>query len=762
MTKRPLVEVKQASVVFDGKTVLGPLDFSVYPGERTAVLGPNGSGKSTLVKLLTREVYPYAGSGSVTVDGSDRMGAREARTVFAAVSADLESKLVHDPSVQDLVVSGLFGTLGVLQDRLPTCEQLDMAEAVMVKMGIDHLSNRLVSTLSSGERRRTWIARALISRPLALVLDEPTANLDPESRRILHRHLQSAVDASQAILLVTHHEEDLTEQFDRVVMLRSGMIAFDGTRREAEDQNWLKRMFAAPSPAAGGFLLGDHPTPAEYLAAIGSAPVYDVAEQSPLQHAKLLSDRLGNTVLLKREDLQPTFSFKIRGAYCRMAKLTAEERAKGVITASAGNHAQGVALAGAKLGVNTKIVVPCTTPSVKTDAIRALGAELILFGDSYDEAHAYARSLEQEEGRTFVHPYDDPEVIAGQGTIGLEIHRQHPGPIDAVFVAVGGGGLSAGVALALKQLRPGIKVIGVEPEDADAMHRSVAAGERVTLAKVGLLADGVAVKTVGEETFRLCRMLLDEVIVVPNDAICAAVRDIFETCRAVLEPSGALAYAGMKAYVARTGDKGKTFAALACGANLTFERLQYVAERSLVGERREAVFAAKIPERPGSFRKLCQSIGQRSVTEFNYRMGDPKEAVVFVGVSVRDDAERLRLIDSLNEQGYGAIDLTDDDLAASHLRHMVGGRSPHPKSERLFHFDFPERLGALTDFLDHLGGQWNISLFHYRSHGADRGRVLIGFEVNPSTDAAFADFISRVGYEAVEVTDNPGLAAFLR
>lgn len=748
-------------MVYDHRTVLGPIDLTVRKGERILVIGPNGSGKSTLVKLLTREIYPFAGEGTVTILGNERLGGRMARSVFSAVSADLETKLIHDPITEELVISGLYGTLGVLQGITPACEDWDRAESIMVKMGIAGLASRQLSTLSSGERRRAWIARSLVGSPAALILDEPTANLDPSSRKLLHQYLESAVRPGQAVVFVTHHAEDLTDFFDRVILLKSGKIVFDGPREKASAP--LRFLFgeATAAAAAEPIQLPDQPTPEEYLAAIQATPVYDIAVQSPLEPAKVLSSRLGCRVLLKREDLQPTFSFKVRGAYCRMAKLSEEERKRGVIAASAGNHAQGVALSAQKLGIQAKIVVPCTTPKVKTDAIKALGAELVTFGDTYDEAYLHARELEREEGRVFIHPYDDPEVIAGQGTIGLEIHAQYPGPINAVFVAVGGGGLISGVALALKQLRPGIKIIGVEPEDASAMHQSLARHDRVSLSKVGLLADGVAVKTVGKETFRICLQLVDEVIVVSNNALCAAVRDVFEDCRAVLEPSGALAYAGMKAYVEREGCLGQTLVAIACGANLTFERLQYVAEQSLVGERKEAIFASQIPERPGSFREFCLTIGPRRVTEFNYRMGDPKRAMVFVGVGVENDHERQILIDSLNQSGCQTIDLTEDEIAADHLRHMVGGRTPYPQHERLFHFDFPERTGALTDFLDHLGCQWNISLFHYRSHGADRGRVLIGFEVPPSSSQDFETFLARVGYDWVEVTSNPGLQAFL-
>lgn len=500
---------------------------------------------------------------------------------------------------------------------------------------------------------------------------------------------------------------------------------------------------------------------ADYLRRMRSSAVYNVAIRSPLEFAPLLSRRLGNDVWIKREDLQPSFSFKIRGAYNRMARLSPEELERGVVAASAGNHAQGVALAAQRLASHATIVVPVTTQQIKADAIEALGAELLRHGDSYDEAYRHARELAEASGRVMVHPYDHPDVIAGQGTIGLEIAEQAPAELAAVYVAVGGGGLIAGVALALKQLRRGVRIVGVEPEDSDAMRRSLAAGVRVTLDRVGLFADGVAVKTVGEETFRICRDYVDEVITVPNDAICAAIKETFEDRRAVLEPAGALAYAGLRADVERRGLVGQTLVAVACGANLNFDRLRHVAERAQIGEHHEGILAVEIPERPGSFRRLCAALGRRGVTEFNYRMGDPDRATVFVGVQVGGAADLQRVLAGVWEAGFQAEDLTGDEIAKLHVRHMVGGRSGLAEHERVFHFDFPERAGALTQFLDQLAGQWNISLFHYRNHGSDRGRALVGIQVPPASEAEFTRFLAVVGYEFTEETDNASVRRFL-
>ncbi|WP_037989208.1 threonine ammonia-lyase, biosynthetic [Tepidiphilus margaritifer] len=499
----------------------------------------------------------------------------------------------------------------------------------------------------------------------------------------------------------------------------------------------------------------------DYLERILTAQVYDVAVETPLDPAPVLSRRLGNRVLIKREDLQPVFSFKLRGAYNKIAKLPPEALARGVICASAGNHAQGVALAAKKLGTRAVIVMPTTTPLIKIEAVRSRGAEVVLYGESFSDAYAYARTLEEEEGLVFIHPFDDPDVIAGQGTIAMEILRQHPKPIDAVFCAVGGGGLIAGIAVYLKRLRPDIRVIGVEAEGSDAMTRSLARGEPVELEQVGLFADGTAVKRVGDETFRLCQRHVDDMIVVSNDEICAAIKDVFEDTRTILEPAGAQALAGLKAYAQKMGLKDKTLVAIASGANMNFERLRFVAERAELGERREAVLAVTIPERPGAFRRFIALLGKRNVTEFNYRYADPEEAHIFVGVGIHDRSEVEKLIAQLQAEGLPAIDLTDDELAKSHVRYMVGGRAPNVCNERLFRFIFPERPGALANFLGQLRSDWNISLFHYRNHGADFGRVLVGMQVPPEENEEFAQFLTKLGYEYVEETNNPAYTLFL-
>jgi threonine dehydratase len=501
--------------------------------------------------------------------------------------------------------------------------------------------------------------------------------------------------------------------------------------------------------------------PQNYVKRILTARVYEVARETPLEHAPILSRRTGNNVFLKREDEQPVFSFKCRGAYNKMAHLTPAELKRGVIAASAGNHAQGVALAATRLGTRAVIVMPRTTPQIKVDAVRNLGGEVELHGDNYDAAHAYARELERKKKLVFVHPYDDPEVIAGQGTIGFEILKQHPGPLDAVFVPVGGGGLIAGIAVYIKQLRPEVKIIGVEPEEADAMDRSLKARKRVTLEHVGIFADGVAVRQVGAETFRLCRQFVDEMVLVSNDEICAAIKDIFEDRRSILEPAGALAYAGLKRYAEKRKLKGRNLVAIASGANVNFDRLRYVAERAEIGERREAILAVTIPERPGALKKFCDILGDHSITEFNYRYADPKAAHIFVGVQVRE-AERIgRLLTSLRENDYPTLDMTDNEMAKLHVRHMVGGRAPNAVNEILYRFEFPERPGALMNFLDKMGGAWNISLFHYRSHGADFGRVLVGMQVPPQDKKKFQRFLDTLGYEYVEETSNPAYRLFL-
>ena len=499
----------------------------------------------------------------------------------------------------------------------------------------------------------------------------------------------------------------------------------------------------------------------DYLEKILKARVYDVAIESPLEIAPALSARLGNTILLKREDMQPVFSFKLRGAYNKMAHLSAAQLKRGVIAASAGNHAQGVALAAQRLGCRATIVMPATTPQIKIAAVAARGARVVLFGDSYDDAYAHSLQIAKRERLTFVHPYDDPDVIAGQGTIGMEILRQHPGPIDAIFVAVGGGGLISGIGAYVKRLRPEIKLIGVEPVDADAMTRSLAAGRRVRLAQVGLFADGVAVKQVGAETLRLCRDLVDDMILVDNDAICAAIKDVFEDTRSILEPAGALAIAGAKAWVARRHATQRTLIAVACGANMNFDRLRFVAERAELGEQREAILAVTIPERPGSFRQFCTLLGPRNVTEFNYRYSDPRQAHVFVGVQVRDRSEIRALVSKLRKHGLPTQDLSDNEMAKLHVRHLVGGRAPSVKNELLYRFEFPERPGALMNFLKHMGQGWNISLFHYRNHGADFGCVLVGMQVPPRDKPAFRRFLAQLGYASWDETRNPAHALFL-
>jgi threonine dehydratase len=502
--------------------------------------------------------------------------------------------------------------------------------------------------------------------------------------------------------------------------------------------------------------------PQKYLKTIANARVYDVAHETPLELAPILSRRTGNRVWLKREDEQPVFSFKCRGAYNKMAALPKAELKKGVVAASAGNHAQGVALAAAKLGTKAIIVMPRTTPGIKIDAVRNLGGKVVLHGDNYDAAHAHAREIATQRRLTFVHPYDDPEVIAGQGTIGMEILKQHTGPLEAVFVPVGGGGLIAGIAVYIKQLRPEVKIIGVEPEDADAMDLSLKAGKRVLLDHVGIFADGVAVRQVGKETFRLAKQFVDEMVIVSNDEICAAIKDIFEDRRMILEPAGALAYAGLKRYAEQKRLKNKNLVAIASGANVNFDRLRHVAERAEIGERREAIFAVTIPELPGALRKFCTILGDHNVTEFNYRFDDPKNAHIFVGVQVPPGtADARKLMGALRKHGYATLDMTDNEMAKLHIRHLVGGRAPNAVNEILYRFEFPERPGALMNFLDKMGGRWNISLFHYRSHGADFGRVLVGMQVPPEDKKAFQKFLDALGYESAEETGNPAYKLFL-
>jgi len=501
--------------------------------------------------------------------------------------------------------------------------------------------------------------------------------------------------------------------------------------------------------------------PQQYLKRILNARVYDVARETPLEHAPILSKRLHNHVWLKREDEQPVFSFKCRGAYNRMARLSRAELRKGVVTASAGNHAQGVALAGKKLGAKAVIVMPRTTPEIKVNAVANLGGQVVLHGDNYDAAYAHATGLARERGLTFVHPYDDPDVIAGQGTIGFEILTQHQGALDAVFVPVGGGGLIAGIALYIKQLRPEVKIIGVEPEGADAMERSLKTGKRVTLDHVNLFADGVAVRQVGRETLRICRKFVDEMVIVSNDEICGAIKEIFEDRRSILEPAGALGYAGLKRYVETNRLKGRHLVTIASGANINFDRLRYVSERADIGERRESIFAVTIPERPGALKRFCTIVGDHSITEFNYRYDDPKAAHIFVGVQTGTPAEGKRLMKALKTQGYPVLDMTDNEMAKLHIRHLVGGRAPNAVDEIIYRFEFPERPGALMNFLDKMGGRWNISLFHYRSHGADFGRVLVGMQVPPADKRKFQAFLESLGYEYADETRNQAYKLFL-
>jgi len=504
--------------------------------------------------------------------------------------------------------------------------------------------------------------------------------------------------------------------------------------------------------------------PKDYLRKILTAKVYDVARESELQVAPHLSSRLNNKVLLKREDNQPVFSFKLRGAYNKMAHLGVSELKRGVIAASAGNHAQGVALSAAKLGCKAIIVMPTTTPQLKIDAVRDRGGnsvEIVLHGESYSDAYQHALSLEKKHKLTFVHPFDDPDVIAGQGTIAMEILQQHQDPIQAVFLAIGGGGLISGVGAYIKSIRPDIKVIGVQTVDSDAMKKSLEAGRRVELKEVGLFSDGTAVKMVGKETFRLCQQVVDEIITVDTDAICAAINDVFTDTRSILEPAGALALAGLKAYVEREKCKDQTLIAVACGANINFNRLRFVAERAEVGEAREAVFAVTIPEERGSFRRFCELLGERNVTEFNYRIADAAKAHIFVGIATQKASDSTQFAKSFKKSGFDTIDLTHDELAKSHLRHMVGGRSQLAKDELLYRFEFPEKPGALMRFLTSMAPNWNISLFHYRNHGADYGKILVGIQVPPSDKKELKKFLGNLGYPHWEESNNPAYKLFL-
>ena len=501
--------------------------------------------------------------------------------------------------------------------------------------------------------------------------------------------------------------------------------------------------------------------PTDYLDLIRTAKVYDVALRSALEPAINLSKRLNNRILMKREDLQPVFSFKLRGAYNRIAALGPEELKRGVICSSAGNHAQGVALAAKRRGVRAVIVMPVTTAKIKTDAVRALGGEVILHGDAYDDAYARAVELSEQDGLAFIHPFDDPYVIAGQGTIGVEILEQADN-IDAIFVPIGGGGLIAGIATYVKQQRPDIRIVGVEPDDSAAMKMSLEAGKPVTLDHVGIFADGVAVRRVGDETFRLCQEFVDEIITVGTDQICAGIRDIFEDTRSIVEPAGGLSIAAVKKYIAERGVSGQTLVTINCGANVNFDRLRHIAERAAVGEQTEMLLAAEIPEEPGSFRRFCETIGRRGITEFNYRYADEKKAHIFVGVQLsKGMSERRSLIDRLRSGGFPVEDLSDNEMAKLHVRHMVGGRSPAISNERMFRFEFPERPGALLDFLNAIGTEWNISLFHYRNHGSDYGRILAGIDVPQEETAELEAHLAELGYPHWEESDNPAYRMFL-
>ncbi|EGB97012.1 MULTISPECIES: threonine ammonia-lyase, biosynthetic [Pseudomonas] len=500
----------------------------------------------------------------------------------------------------------------------------------------------------------------------------------------------------------------------------------------------------------------------QYVKKILTSRVYDVAVETPLQSAGQLSKRLGNQILLKREDLQPVFSFKIRGAYNKLAQLTPEELARGVVTASAGNHAQGLALAAREMGIKATIVMPKTTPEIKVEGVRSRGGKVVLHGDSFPEALAYSLKLVDEKGLVYVHPYDDPHTIAGQGTVAMEILRQHPGQLDAIFVPVGGGGLIAGIAAYVKYLRPEIKVIGVEPDDSNCLQAAMAAGERVVLPQVGLFADGVAVAQIGQHTFDICRHHVDEVVTVSTDEICAAIKDIYDDTRSITEPAGALGVAGIKRYVELYGVTGQTLVAIDSGANVNFDRLRHVAERAELGEKREAIIAVTIPERPGSFKAFCQAIGKRQITEFNYRKHTSDEAHIFVGVQTHPENDpRAALVQHLSEQGFPVTDLTDNELAKLHIRHMVGGHSAGASDEMVLRFEFPERPGALFNFLDKLGGRWNISMFHYRNHGAADGRVVAGLQVPEDERHLVPAALAKIGYPYWDETENPAYKLFL-
>ncbi|MFN9528619.1 MAG: threonine ammonia-lyase, biosynthetic [Pseudomonadaceae bacterium] len=500
----------------------------------------------------------------------------------------------------------------------------------------------------------------------------------------------------------------------------------------------------------------------QYVKKILTSRVYDVAVETPLQPARQLSERLGSQILLKREDLQPVYSFKIRGAYNKLAQLSAEELARGVVTASAGNHAQGLALAAKHLGVKATIVMPRTTPELKVQGVRSRGGKVVLHGDAFPEALAHSLKLVEEKGYTYIHPYDDPLVIAGQGTVAMEVLRQHQGHIDAIFVPVGGGGLIAGIAAYVKYLRPEIKVIGVEPDDSNCLQQAMAAGERVVLPMVGLFADGVAVAQIGQHTFDICKQYVDEVITVSTDEICAAIKDIYDDTRSITEPAGALAVAGIKRYVERQGANGEVLVGIDSGANVNFDRLRHVAERAELGEKREAIIAVTIPEQPGSFKAFCEAVGKRQITEFNYRYHTDREAHIFVGVQTHPENDpRQALVEGLRAQGFPVLDLTDNELAKLHIRHMVGGHAAGVGNEMVLRFEFPERPGALFNFLQKLGGRWNISMFHYRNHGAADGRVLAALQVPEDERHLVPTALDAIGYPYWDESDNPAYRLFL-
>ncbi len=500
----------------------------------------------------------------------------------------------------------------------------------------------------------------------------------------------------------------------------------------------------------------------DYIKKILSAPVYDAAVETPINKAEFLSKRLKNRVLIKREDLQPVYSFKIRGAYNKMAQLTENEKKKGVIAASAGNHAQGVALAAVKLGIKATIVMPVTTPAIKVDSVRERGAKVVLFGDTFNEACTHAMEIQKKEELVFIHPYDDPDVIAGQGTIGMEILRRYSEIPDVVFVPVGGGGLLAGISVYIKFLKPSVKIFGVEADNSACLKAAMDAGKRIQLDQVGIFADGVAVNLIGEETFRVIKDNIDGVITVNTDEICASIKDIYDDTRAITEPAGALAIAGLKKYVEREKIEGKTLLAVNSGANINFDRLRHISERTELGEKREAIFAVEIPEKTGSFRQFCSALNNRNITEFNYRYSDSQKAHVFVGLQLIDPQKgREQIYKDWTKMGYKVTDLSDDEITKLHIRHMVGGKAPGMKNEKLFSFQFPERPGALMEFLNGLGHNWNISMFHYRNHGAAYGRVLAGLQVNANKTIKLEEYLTELGYRYKEISNNLAYGIFL-